>query len=464
MTAADPERAAMRETTATAASANPGTSLGAEPAEVIEEPSTRRALAFVYVGYAFRYLYLAILVPFYARVLGASEYGRLLTAMGVFQIVWMITEYGFPSAGVRDAARSQTPEKTASLYSRHTAGRLVMLLPALAVGVGATMLSPLLRERPIFGVLATLTGIVAGFNLGWFFQGRLEFRTSVLLEILGFAVSVALILSLVRGPDQGAYVFVALLTSSVICTGLAHVIAMTRMRGGKVRVAGGFGIVRESTALFIHRGLGMIVASSSTYLISLYASPAEVGWYGAAERIASVGLALLQPANQVLIGTVSRRLGAPDREESGFTLMRQGLIALTGVGVLMLVGSLVLSPIVLPLVLGPEFAASIPILLVLSLMFPFAAFAQVVNGYVLIPLRLDWTVSRVGMVSAGLTLAAVLVLGKLFEGAGVAWARVLGSVFTAVILLQVLRQKGLIEKLLGDRPLGMLLRVRGGGT
>lgn len=464
MTSASPEPAAMRETSTPAASENPGTSLGAEPVAVVEEPSTRRALALVYVGYAFRYLYLAILVPFYARMLGAAEYGRLLTAMGVFQIVWMITEYGFPSAGVRDAARSRTPEHTALLYSRHTAGRFVMLLPALAVGAGATLLSPLLREEPIFGLLATLTGVVAGFNLGWFFQGRLEFRTSVLLEILGFAISIALILSLVRGPDQGAYVFVALLVSSVICTGIGHVIAMTRMRGAAVRVSGGFGMVRESTALFIHRGLGMIVASSSTYLISLYASPAEVGWYGAAERIASVGLALLQPANQVLIGTVSRRLGAPDGEESGFTLMRQGLIALTGLGLLMLVGSWLLSPLVLPLVLGPEFTASIPILLVLSVMFPFAAFTQVVNGYVLIPLRLDWTVSRVGMLGAGLTLCLVLVLGKLFEGAGVAWARVLGSMLTALVLIQVLRQKGLIEKLLGDRPLGMLLRVRGGGT
>ena len=112
----------------------PGTKeLEPAAAKAAAEPSTRRALAFVYVGYAFRYLYLAILVPFYARVLGASEYGRLLTAMGLFQIVWMVTEYGFPSAGVREVAKAGAQGGEGALYSRHAAGRFVTLRSARAV-------------------------------------------------------------------------------------------------------------------------------------------------------------------------------------------------------------------------------------------------------------------------------------------------------------------------------------------
>ncbi|MDB4988607.1 MAG: polysaccharide biosynthesis protein, partial [Myxococcaceae bacterium] len=141
---------------------------------VAAAPSTGRSLLFVYVGYTFRYLYLLILVPFYGRVLGAAEYGRLLTAMSLFQIVWQLFEWGFPIAGTRDAASTTDPEKLAALYGQHMKGRLITLGPAIAVGLTATMLSPVLRERPIFGLLATLTALASGSNMSWYFQGTLR--------------------------------------------------------------------------------------------------------------------------------------------------------------------------------------------------------------------------------------------------------------------------------------------------
>ena len=137
--------------------------------------STRRALAFVYAGYAFRYAYLLVLIPFYGRVLGAEEYGRLLAAMSLYQVVWMLGEYGFPVVGARDAAASRDRAHLCALFGRHVMGRLWMALPGLAIGLGGTLLSPLLRENPLLGALATANGLLAAFNLGWFFQGTLRF-------------------------------------------------------------------------------------------------------------------------------------------------------------------------------------------------------------------------------------------------------------------------------------------------
>jgi O-antigen/teichoic acid export membrane protein len=427
------------------------------------ELSTRRALAFVYVGYAFRYLFLLVLVPFYARVLGAAEYGRLLTAMGLSQIVWMIAEYGLPAAGVRDVASAPDERRRAELYGLHTSARLTLLAPALLAGAAGTCLSPLLRERPLFGVLATLLGVVAASNLGWYFQGKLAFRTSVLLEVLGFALSLPLILWFVRGPGDGAYVLAVLTFSGVVCTLLGHALALRALPLRHVQLRGGFALARETTALFVHRGLGLIVASSTTYLLSLFASPVAVGWYGAAERIAGVGLSLLQPANQVLVGTVSRRLAAAHEPDAGYALMRQSIFALTAFGFVIQLGCVSLSGLAVPLILGPEFQPSVALLLVLSLMFPFTALAQVLSGQVLIPLRFDGTVSRAGVLGAGATLALVVGLGLAFGELGVAWARALGAATGALLLVKVLRDKQLFGKLVGEPALAWSLRPRGNG-
>lgn len=409
--------------------------------------STRRALAFVYAGYLFRYAYLLVLIPFYGRVLGAEEYGRLLAAMSLYQIVWMLTEYGFPIVGARDTAATTDRAQIAALFGRHTTGRLWMALPGLALGIVGTLASPVLRENPALGALATANGLLAAFNLGWFFQGTLRFRTSVALEVAGFAINLPLILLFVHGPGDSWIVLATLLGSGLLCSAAACVIALSAMDRRAIRWRGGWSLVRESTALFAHKGLTMMMASSSTYLLSLFSTAAQIGWYGAAERLATVGLSLLQPANQVLIGTVARHVGSTAGEGAAFRLMRRSLVAMSVFGLVLLGGTLLLAAWAVPLILGPGFGPTVPMLYVLGLMFPFAALTQVISGYVLIPLRHDTLVSRISLLGAAVTVLLIVVLGEAFDGPGVAWARTLGYVVLATAMLVTLHRKGLLERL-----------------
>lgn len=423
------------------------TAAEAVPPAAAPTTSTRRALVFVYVGYLFRYAYLLVLIPFYGRVLGAEEYGRLLAAMSLYLVVWMLTEYGFPIVGARDAAATRSRADLARLFGRHTMGRLAMLLPGLAVGLGGTLLSPVLRESPLLGVLATLAGVVAAFNLGWFFQGTLRFTTSVALEVCGFAINLPLILWLVDGPGDAPIAMAVLLGSSIVCTLAALVIVLRSVERPALRWRGGFSLVRESTALFAHKGLTMLMASSSTYLLSLFGSAAQVGWYGVAERLATVGLSLMQPANHVLVGTVAQRISQKDSEDHAYRLMRSSLVVMSAFGLLMLVATLLLAEPLVPLILGPSFGPTVPMLQMLGVMFPFAAFCQVVSGYVLIPLRHDQLVSLISLFGAATTVLLILGLGLTWGGSGVAVARVMGYVAIAVALALVLHRKRLFERI-----------------
>src|SRR5690349_7349758 len=222
--------------------------------------STRRSLSFVYFAYAFRFLQLAILVPFYARVLGTAEYGRVLAAMSLFQIVWMVGEYGFATTGIRDTAACRSRRDLSELYGAQISARALLLVPACAVGVIGTMASPLLREAPHFGLLATASGLLSAFNLGWYFQGQLRFRTSVLLEVLGFAINLALVLSLVRGRDDGWLVLAALSVSAAVCTSAAHYIAWRGLGEERLRpgLASGVRVIRQSTPLFAGQALVLL--------------------------------------------------------------------------------------------------------------------------------------------------------------------------------------------------------------
>jgi PST family polysaccharide transporter len=428
----------------------PSTSLliAAPPPAQPAAPSTGRALAFVYAGYLFRYVYLLILIPFYGRVLGAQEYGRVLAAMSLYQMVWMITEYGFPLAGARDiAAAGNDTRRVGALYAQQMNARWLMAVPGLLLGAAGTLASPLLRETPLFGLLATANGLIAAFNLGWFYQGRLRFGTSVVFEMIGFAINLPLILLSVHGPGDGARVLGALLASTIVCTLAAHAYALRSIEPVRAGWRESLALVRSSTALFAHKGVTLMMASSSTYLLSLFAPAAQVGWYGAAERLAAVGLSLMQPANHVLVGTVASRIGARETRSQAYSLMRVSLLLMTAFGVLLLAGTWLLARPMVPLILGPEFMPTVPMLYVLALTFPLAAFGQVTSTYVLIPLRRDTLVSLSSLFGALATMVAILALAPLAGGLGVAWARCGGSVLLAAVLLAILVKQGLLQRI-----------------
>jgi PST family polysaccharide transporter len=366
--------------------------------------------------------------------------------MSLFQVVWMVVEYGFPIVGARDLASTRDSMVIAREFGRQFKARLGMSVLGIALGVVGTLVSPILRADPALGLVATALGVVSAFNLGWYFQGILHFRTSVMLEVAGFAINLVLILSVVRDAGDGLLVLMSLLVSGLACTVAAYAIALRQIDIRSVRFSGAASLLRASTTLFTYRGLSMIVASASTYLLSLFASAAEVGYYGSAERLANVALSLMQPANQVLVGTVTWRLGSSETEAAAYALMRKGFAVMGAFGIAAFFGALTLSPYLIPVIFGTGFDNSIPIMQLLGLMFPFAALGQVVCMYVLIPLREDRLVTKIAAVGTACSLLAMLLLVRDFGGLGVAGARVVGAVVTTLLLATAMARGALYRR------------------
>lgn len=424
--------------------AAPPASAQTEPSVASRPAPTKRTVAFVYFGHFVRYVYLFILVPFYGRVLGAEEYGRVLAAMSLYQLVWMLVEFGLPTVGMRAVAGTADRPGLSAIYGRQLMGRATMLIPGLAVGIGGTFLSPLLALDPRLGLLATFNAVVAAFNLGWFFEGSLRFRTAALLEMGSFCLSLPLILLSVHGPNDGWHVLASLSLSSVICSGTAHIVAWRHLDRRSVRLSGGLSLIREAVPLFAAKGTGMIMTGSSTYLLSLMAGAAQVGWYGAADRLAGAAMSLTVPMQRVFVSTVCQRLGTKATEASGFLLIRRAFYLITAGGIVLFIGTQVIAGVLVPLALGPDFIPAVSMLRILGCMFPFTALSQVVISCIFIPLRFDRLITLANAAAAVITLLLMLGLGHAFAGIGVAWARCLGELAMAMIVLAVLRHKRLL--------------------
>lgn len=404
-----------------------------------------KVLAFVYGGYVMRYLYLIVVIPFYGRVLGVAEYGRVLAAMSLMNVIWMLVSYGFTFVGMRDLSKTQVRSEHNTIFSLHVSARLAMGVLGGIVGITATLCSPVLSQRPLIGLLATTLGVVNGLNLGWLFQGRQQFRTPIILEVVGFAISLVLVLSIVRGPGDSTWVLASLLIAGIVATAIAYGLAVSNLGLPRLTCTGVVQLMRDSTMLFCYSTGSVVLTASSTYLLTLLSTPTQVGYYGAAERFATIGLSLMGPAAQVFVPTISRQLAHGDHEGVLATTRRGGTLLL-GYGFLALGGALLLSPLLLPMILGHAFAPSAHVLQCLAWMFPFTAFNEYVGFYVFVPRKKDRLLAVAGLISGLANLVSALYLAPRHGAMGMALARVIGEATLSTMLVCLAVRTGLLSE------------------
>ena len=414
----------------------------------MDKKENTRVLVFVYVGYIMRYLYLLVVIPFYGRVLGVTEYGRVLAAMSLMNVIWMLVSFGFTFVGMRDASRVHEKHEHNHIFSLHTSARMSMGALGVLIGLVATFCSPVLSERPLIGIFATLLGVINGCNVSWLFQGRQHFRTPIMLEVVGFVLSLVLVLLLVHGPSDSTMVLASLFVAGVSTMAIAYQLTIKDLGWPRLRLRGIAALMRDSTMLFLYSTGSVVLTSASTYLLTLLSTPTQVGYYGAAERFATIGLSLMGPASQVFIPTISRQIAQNDHHGARVTT-RRGATLLLGYGFLALGGALVLSPYVLPLILGAAFKPSAHVLQCFAWMFPFSAFNQFVAFYVLLPRKKDRLMAVAGLMSASANLTSALLLAPHFGAVGMALARVIGEGTLSVTLLVFAWRTGLLGAIFG---------------
>lgn len=406
---------------------------------------TRADLFFVYAAYSLRYLYLLLLIPFYARVLGPEGYGVVLASLSLMQMIWLFTNWGFGIDGMREIAVAKQHEYGA-IFAEQTSGRLILSVIGLLLGGIGIYLSPILTTHWLAGLLAVLLGIVSAYNLGWYFTGSNRPRLAVKLEVLGFILNLALIFTFVRKPDDAVYAIAAILLSGIISMVVAQWWIKDEVSLRALPLKSGIALIKKTQSIFIYSSSAVLLGSSSTFLLSTLSSSAEVGFFGSAERLIGAGLSVMAPLGAIFIPKVT--LLFKEDQDKAFNYIKTILISLVGVGTLGLLVTFCAAEPIVQIIFGDGFTGSVIILKTMAIVFPFYACSLVFSAYVLIPLHHEKSLAKVTIMGAAVNIAIAIPLAHYFGGVGMAIARVISELFVFIILLVTLKKLDIIKHLL----------------
>lgn len=225
-----------------------------------------------------------VAVAYLARVIGPERFGYVEFAISVLLIAGLVVDQGFGPYGAREIAR--TPERTGPLVAEIVAARI--LLAGLAY-LAVTALALLAGRSSPAGSLLLLYGLglfALPFLLQWVFQGHERMWPVALLQVIRQSIYAFVIIAFVRTPEQFWLAAVAETLGAWAAASLG-LLLYRRALGGRLQMQ--FRFSRRLLAEGVPIGLSQMFWTArmfgATAILGIVATPADLGYFGAAMRI-----------------------------------------------------------------------------------------------------------------------------------------------------------------------------------
>jgi PST family polysaccharide transporter len=406
----------------------------------LRHPVVQNALALYSVQFA-EYVIPLITVPYLARILQPAAWGLVVYAQNFSSWLILVLEYGFGFSATREIARLRDdPDQHADVVRGVVGANVLLLIPAVVIGLVARFTVPAFRDHNWYLWLALAIAVTQGVRPFWYFQGIERMKFPAWLNVCGRAASAVGIFLLIKSPAHGWRVLalqagVGAIVTAVIAAKMYQAVSFRLPEVKQSIVA-----FKAGWTIFLSRSAVYMYTMANTFILGLFVSSAGVAYYGGAERVVLMVVGLMTPFTQAVYPRMIH-LAANDREKAADAI-RKGLIFFAIMGVVTAGVLIAAAPLVIRLLLGPSYRPAIAVLRVASLVIPSVAVSNILGLQWMLPFGMDRAFNRI-VVSAGIiNVVLAVILSRTFGPIGTASSVVVAQAFvTGSMYVMLLRSR-----------------------
>lgn len=401
----------------------------------------QNALA-LYAAQVIGYIMPLVTIPYLARVLGPESLGLVTFVQAIGAYVKLVIGYGFYLSATREVSRHRdSPDRLAEILAGVTGAKIVLLLGCGSIIGLAQLLIPSLQDKGPFLWMAVLWGMSYALHPLWYFLGLERVRLITTVDILTAGLTTASIFAFVHGPDDALRVLILQAGGAMLSTAIATFLAYREVAFRWPRVSDVWNAIRLGWSVFAYRSAGDLSSRTSVFILGFLAPAQAVGFYAAAEKINRAAMSLMYPISSAIYPRTSR---LAYREQAGLARMARRFTLVMGLsGVLAAAAAFPLTPLILPIILGPGYDASVPIFRILALLFPIVWISIPLEIQWMIPLGLESVLTKITLAVGAFHVSFTVIMASQFGALGAAWAIVASQVCNVVAIWVVLNRRGL---------------------
>lgn len=383
-----------------------------------------------------------ITVPYLARVLGPAGWGPVLTAQALANWLIVVLEFAFDLSGTRAVARSRTAatgESMRDIVQAVQSAKLLLVLITVPAGLAITQLVPMLRGSPGLIIGALAYAVFRGLSPLWYFQGIERVRAAVAIDSSAKVCAAIAVFVVVAGPADGWLVLMLQAVFSAISLAWLTWRLARDTRLDTLDLRAGWRTLRENAVLFACRVSTGLYAQANALILGAMI-PAAVGFFGGAERIIRAAINLLLPMNQAVMPRVSALRQADVAAAN--RLVRRSFLAMGAIGGTMSAVAFFGAPILIRVLLGPQYGIAVPILRLLSPLPFIVAINTVLGIFWSVPFGHEKSFLRAILAAGATNLILAAVLVPKLGSTGMAIAAVSAEVVIFGVLMTVYSREG----------------------
>lgn len=389
-----------------------------------------------------RYLPPLVVVPYLTRVLTPSGWGAVAFAQGFSAYLTLIVEYGFNLSATREVARARdNQEKLAATLSGVTGAKCLLAILCGLLSWLAGRWVPLFRQDPALLWAATFAALAQSFSLLWLFQGLERMKVVAALDISAKVLVSAAVFVWIHSPGDGWRVLALQGGGALLVVAVGFVLAYRWIPTGFPTRANILESLRMGWTMFLFRSSVSLYTVGNSFILGLFVAPQFVGYYGGAEKISTAFLGLFSPVSQVLFPRLSY-LVEHSRDQAR-RLARQALAVMGTGGLLLGVTVFVTAPLLVRVILGPEFLPAVAAVRILSVLFLFVGLSNVLGMQWMLPLGMDYAFNVIILTAGGINLFLAVILAPRYAHLGMAAAVATSEILVTTMMFLWLRKKGL---------------------
>jgi len=343
----------------------------------------------LYVAHFSDYLLALIVLPFIARVLGPAELGRIGLAQTFGILILLIMEFGFSLTATREISQNRGDKtKVARIIAEVFTFKLFLLPFIIIISALVMLLIPLFRQIPIYVLIVVVGSIAQGLIPTWYYQGMEKLRVIAVSKIIFRSLGFLVIIVLVKSPQDGWIVLTAYTITSL---GLFIYLFVNMLNlSGKFALSS-WNTVKstwiDSKHSFLITILPSITNNMSVFILSVFVSPLQLGFYYGAARIHRAFNSLFSPLGDAFYPHLTSNIDQSHAKAKIMTMKFMGIMVSLGLGFSLFI-FLFTDPLI-EVLLGPKFLKASTVLKVFAGLLPLTAVTHVLGRQWMVGRRLD---------------------------------------------------------------------------